>query len=104
MPRTRRASRKQRGGFLDWLFGEKKANNATTTASNGQDTLAEPVSANTTYTNAAAVGGKRRRSSKSRKSKKAHRNRKAKANRKSRMNRKASRKTHRKSRRNTRRH
>ena len=90
MPRTRRASRKQRGGFLDWLFGEKK--NATN-ASNGQDSLEAPVSANTTYTNAAAVGGKRRRSSKSRKSKKAHR--KAKAHRKSRMNRKASRKTRR---------
>ncbi len=93
MPRTRRASRKQRGGFLDSLFGslfgEKKSNN-----SSGQDSLEAPVSANTVYTNA-SVGGKRR---KSRKSKKAHR--KAKAHRKSRMNRKA----YRKSRRNTRRH
>jgi hypothetical protein len=89
MPRTRRASRKQRGGFLESLFGNLfgKPKNGNT-ASNGQE--AAPVSANTTYTNPAVVGGKRR---KSRKSKKAHSNRKA--HRKSRMNRKASRKTRR---------
>lgn len=115
MARTRRsrASRRQRGGFLDWLFGSSNASASNTTEKKNEgimatigDALAAPAQPNysatanaanaTNVTNASynntsvPVGGRR----KSRAARKAKKSRKATKSRKS--HRKSHRKTQRK--------
>lgn len=73
---TRRATRRQRGGFLDWLFGSSNtaANmSANTEKKNTYATNDAPANA-PMYSNAAPVGGRRSRKSKSKakKSRKVH--------------------------------
>ncbi len=96
MARTRRASRRQRGGFLDWLFGEKKNAPANTGANSSANTSANSSANSMNAPEASAnvatpVGGRRKSRAHrkaSRKSPKTHRKASRKANRK---NRKASR-------------
>lgn len=60
MATRRRATRRQRGGFLDWLFGSSNASantSANTEKKNGE-------SANASYA-APVMGGRRRKSRKS---------------------------------------
>lgn len=66
---TRRASRRQRGGFLDWLFGSSNVA-ANTEKKNTYVTNAAPANA-PVYANAAPVGGRSRKAKKSRKVRKA---------------------------------
>jgi hypothetical protein len=61
---TRRATRRQRGGFLGWLFGSSNATANATTASNDKKTGYNAAngtnsSANATIS-AAPVGGRRK--------------------------------------------
>jgi hypothetical protein len=70
---TRRATRRQRGGFLDWLFGSNAATSPNAEKKNTYATNAAPANA-PVYANAAPVGG--RRSRKARKSRKVRKARK----------------------------